>query len=434
MSFEPEKNKRKTLSFTVKPSFNQQLLYWANQFRHVCIFNSNSAKSGYELVAGVDNIGEISPLSNSFESLKKIIDEKKDWLFGSFSYDLKNEIESLSSKNPDGIGFPMVHFFQPKYIFIIRDAELEVQYINEVTNQVEIETIISQIKSLQPTTYNIQPLSIKARISRNQYLNAIQGLQQHIQQGDVYEVNFCQEFYAENADIDPVATYEKLNAISEAPFSCFYKIDWHYAMCASPERFLKRTGNKIISQPIKGTRRRGNDIREDEKLKKELLSDEKERSENVMIVDLVRNDLSRTAKRGSVKVDELFGVYTFKQVHQLISTVSSEIKEGTHPVDVIKNAFPMGSMTGAPKIRAMELIEQYESRKRGLFSGSIGYFEPNGNFDFNVVIRSILYNNNTHYLSFCTGGAITAKADPEAEYEECMVKAKAMFEVLESSC
>lgn len=166
-------------------------------------------------------------------------------------------------------------------------------------------------------------------------------------------------------------------------------------------------------------------------LKNDLAKDEKERSENIMIVDLVRNDLSKTAVKGSVKVEELCKVYSFDQVHQMISTVTSQIEENTHPIDVIKSTFPMGSMTGAPKISAMKIIENLEETKRGLYSGAVGYITPRGDFDFNVVIRSILYNHTQKYISFSVGSAITSKSDPLKEYEECLVKAKAMHEVLQ---
>ena len=171
---------------------------------------------------------------------------------------------------------------------------------------------------------------------------------------------------------------------------------------------------------------------EDQKLKQKLATDIKERSENVMIVDLVRNDLAKTAIKGSVEVEELCKVYTFDQVHQMISTVISQVSDQVHPVDILKTTFPMGSMTGAPKISAMKIIETLEETKRGLYSGAVGYFTPEGDFDFNVVIRSILYNSSKKYVSYSVGGAITAKSDPLSEYEECLVKAKAMRQVLEN--
>ena len=245
-----------------------------------------------------------------------------------------------------------------------------------------------------------------------------------------YEINFCQEFFAENTSINTVDIYEKLNAISQAPFTAYCKFGEHYLICASPERFLQKRSNTLTAQPIKGTTKRALIKADDERLIQELQNSEKERSENVMIVDLVRNDLSRIAKSGTVRVDELFGIYSFKQVHHMISTISCEVKKDVSFTDIIKNTFPMGSMTGAPKVSAMKLIDHFESTKRGLYSGAMGYIDPEGDFDFNVVIRSILYNKENKYLSFMVGSAITDKSDPEKEYEECLLKAKAMFEVL----
>ena len=212
------------------------------------------------------------------------------------------------------------------------------------------------------------------------------------------------------------------------PFASFYKQNQNVLMGASPERYLCKRGDKLYSQPIKGTYRRGKNPEEDKQLKTALRDDLKEQTENVMIVDLVRNDLSRTAAKSSVKVEELFGMYTFPQVHQLISTVSSTLKSDVHFTEAIRCSYPMGSMTGAPKISAMKLIDQYEKTKRELYSGSVGYIDPYGNFDFNVVIRSLLYDTQKQYLSLTVGGAITNQSDAEKEYEECLLKAKAIFE------
>jgi len=255
-------------------------------------------------------------------------------------------------------------------------------------------------------------------------------IQKHIQRGDVYELNYCVEFFSENCSIDMVEAWMEMNEFSPMPFSCFVKWKDKFLACASPERFLAKRNQKIISQPIKGTARRGNNADEDKIIVDRLRHDPKERAENVMIVDLVRNDLGRTAMRNSVVVEDLFGVYTFRNLHQMISTVVSEVAPSISAVDIIKGAFPMGSMTGAPKIRAMELIEKFENTKRGLYSGAVGYFSPTGDFDFNVVIRSLQYNASSKYLSFMVGSAITAKSDPEKEYDECLLKAEAMLRVL----
>ena len=243
-------------------------------------------------------------------------------------------------------------------------------------------------------------------------------------------MNFCQEFFAENTALDPVAFFLKLNEAAQAPFSAFYKLNDQYLACASPERFLKKTNNQLISQPIKGTSRRGKTPEEDEQLKTELRNDAKNQSENVMIVDLVRNDLGKSCVAGTVQVTELFGTYSFPTVHQMISTVEGTLQNDLDFVDALENAFPMGSMTGAPKVRAMQLIEQYEKTKRGLYSGAVGYITPEGDFDFNVVIRSVLYNQKNQYLSFQVGGAIVADSVPEREYEECLVKATGVMRAL----
>ena len=277
-----------------------------------------------------------------------------------------------------------------------------------------------------------EPIKIKLRIHKDEYFNKVEAMLAHIHRGDIYEANFCQEFYAENARINPLLVYSKLNQISKPPFATFLKLQDKYLLSASPERYLKKIGNQIISQPIKGTAKRSKNKIKDNLLREALSKDEKERSENIMIVDLVRNDLSKTATKGSVQVEELCKVYTFPQVHQMISTITSVVNEKTHPVDVIKSTFPMGSMTGAPKISAMQIIEALEETKRGLYSGAVGYFNPEGDFDFNVVIRSILYNQSNKFISYSVGGAITAKSDPSKEYEECLIKAKAMREVLEN--
>lgn len=352
--------------------------------------------------------------------------------FGHIAYDYKNQIENLSSKNFDGVKFPDSHFFQPRYVLKSSGENMEVNYHNEFEDEKSVKKIAKKIFNSKhiEVKKNYTPIKIKSRFSKNEYIETVKKIKAHIQRGDIYEINFCMEFYAEDTEIDPAEVFYKLNQISCAPFSCFYKLDDKYLMCASPERFIKKEGNKLISQPIKGTARRGKTVEEDEAIKHQLLHDKKELSENVMIVDLVRNDVSRIAKKGTVNVDELFGIYTFKQVHQMISTVSCELQRGISFEEIIKSTFPMGSMTGAPKIKAMELIEKYECTKRGLFSGSVGYITPEGDFDFNVVIRSILYNSTKKYLSFHAGSAITFNSDPEKEYEECMLKAKAMFEVL----
>ncbi len=398
----------------------------------ICLLNSNDFENEFELLIGIDSLAELVVKDkDSFNSLKEFYESQNDWLMGYLTYDLKNEIENIESKNIDQLNFPPIYFFRPKYIFRLKSSKWEILIDDSITLKEELASIISQIKNNTSHTKKIKDSHfIKSRLSKINYIEIVDKLKSHIKKGDIYEINFCQEFYSESAKINPFDVYEKLNSISPAPFSCYFKNKNHHLMCSSPERFLKKTANTIISQPIKGTIKRGKNEEEDQQLKKELFENQKERSENIMIVDLVRNDLSKSAQRKSVNVDELFGIYTFKHVHQMISTVSSKLREDIHFTEAIKNAFPMGSMTGAPKLRAMELIEENESTKRNLFSGSVGYIDPEENFDFNVVIRSIFYNSVNDYLSFSVGSAITINCNAENEYDECLLKARAMFESL----
>ncbi|NOQ24334.1 MAG: aminodeoxychorismate synthase component I [Bacteroidales bacterium] len=420
--------------------FKKKLLVYGNKFKRFAFLDSNNFNLNkseytyfeYNFLAGLGSIEEITGTGiDSFKNLYEFNKNTKDWLFGYLTYDLKNEIENLDSNNIDELAFPALHFFSPEIVIISKDSRISFLYYDEQYTEEEIGNIIRTIKSTDLSSINKKNLSIelKHRINKDEYIETIKELKNHIQQGNIYEINFCQEFYS-SSTIDPINTYSKLNEISPTPFSCFYKLNDKYLMSASPERFLKKVKNKVISQPIKGTIKRGSNEIEDSSLKEKLYNDPKERAENVMIVDLVRNDLSRTAKKNSVKVEELFGIYGFSQVFQLISTITSEVSKDTNLIDIIKNAFPMGSMTGAPKFRAMQLIEEYEKTKRGLYSGSVGYITPDNDFDFNVIIRSILYNQTRNYVSFTVGGAITSLADPEEEYKECMLKAEAMMKVL----
>ena len=412
--------------------FKQDLLTWAQQFREVVFLDSNDYSqqySSYDCILAVDAFTSIkTDYYNAFEDLKQYQQITKDWLFGYLSYDLKNDIEILNSNNFDGLDFPDLFFFQPKKLFLLKGNQLEIQYLNMCDDEVEddLEEIRLQIADIQ-----IPEIDIKQRISRENYLEKVSKILEHIHRGDIYEANFCMEFFAENTMINPLEKFLKLNEISKAPQAVFFKNNKQYLLSASPERYIKKEGDLIISQPIKGTAKRFIDPIEDEKSKNQLALDPKERAENIMVTDLVRNDLSRTAQKGSVKVEELCVIYSFEQVHQMISTITSKLDCQYAAADVIKTTFPMGSMTGTPKVSVLKIIEELEETKRGLYSGAVGYFTPNGDFDFNVVIRSILYNQENKYASFSVGSAITSLSIPENEYDECLLKAKAMLEVLE---
>ena len=423
---------RQRKTFKVPAGFTLAAVVAAYETETAVFLNGNTSDG-----VSILGIGEHQKITlttdNPWERLQQSIHTSKDWWLGYLSYDLKNTVEALTSENQDQLHFPLGMFVCPRLLFRQENDQVTVHF-HEALSEDEWKQLTAvfegdfQIKSSQKQTRKLV-----ARENEASYLRKIEALQNHIQQGDIYEVNYCQEFYEENATLDAFETYLSLNDRTNAPFSVYLKEGDKHLLCGSPERFIQKRGNTLTSQPIKGTTRRGKNEEEDQALIEALRNSPKEQGENVMIVDLVRNDLSKVAQRGSVKVEELFGIYSFRTVHQMISTVVAKLKPEYSGVDAIKAAFPMGSMTGAPKVRAMELIEQYEETKRGLYSGAVGYFTPEGDFDFNVVIRSILYNAMNRYLSVMVGGAITAKSDPQSEYEECMVKAKAMFEALQAT-
>lgn len=414
--------------------FKRNALRWAQQFQTICLLDSNSYQldkySSVEWLLAIDALDFCAEKANSFEALKAFVDKASDNVFGYLSYDLKNQVEDLSSENPDSVGFPLMYFFKPRYIIEIKAGK--VTFNRNYPEAFDLYERIMNVEAALPSSLVSRLSPLAARTLKDKYIANVDQIKDQIKAGDFYEMNYCCEFYAEHTAIEPLSVFEKLNQAAKAPFSSFFKLGDKYLLCASPERFLKKEGVKIISQPIKGTTRKGVTPEENRQLKNQLLHSIKERAENVMIVDLVRNDLVRSSKTATVKVEELFGIYEFPTVHQMISTVTAEAREDIHPVDIIRNAFPMGSMTGAPKVEVMKNIEAYEDQKRGLYSGSIGYFTPEGDFDLNVVIRSIFYNASSQYLSIQVGGAITYDADAHAEYDEMLLKAKGMLAALDA--
>ena len=408
------------------------MLNWVQRFNTFCFLDNHQYHIHPHtqeclLAAGVKNKLTLSTDAEALRNLQDFIYANKEkWLFGHLNYDLKNELEKLSSNHIDNIQFPELFFFEPAVLIRLNEKEMiiEAEEPENIFQQIS-HTALSKVESRE-----INAVVIKNRIEREEYLSIVRQLQQHILRGDCYEINFCQEFFAKQVYIDSLNVYKKLSDISPNPFSALYRVDDKWLVCASPERFLKKEGKRILAQPIKGTSKRiQGDNSMDEQSKEKLFHSNKDRSENVMVVDLVRNDLSKVCEEGTVHVDELYGIYSFPQVHQMISTISGELKKNISFSDIVRATFPMGSMTGAPKKRVMELIEQYEKTKRGIFSGAVGYISPVGDFDFNVVIRSIMYNSSSRYLSFQTGSAITFYSDPEKEWEECLLKAEAMKKV-----
>jgi para-aminobenzoate synthetase component 1 len=428
--------KRQFVSFPFSDLYTikQQVLDWSARF-DTCSFLDNqeypSAEHSYECLAAAGERSRLRAFAgHAFEDLKNFSLDLDDWLFGHFSFSLKSETENSPSRLPDFIGFPDLFFFVPEIIVLIHEQEICIGLFGNGHRQVFDEIV--QAFPKRSGSVKQTPL-IQNRILREEYIRIIQSLQKHIQRGDCYEINFCQEFFAEHILLDPLELYRALNKVSPTPFSAFYSVDKKFLLCASPERYLKRKGDNIISQPIKGTSARdtGNAIH-DAALRAELAASEKDRAENVMVVDLVRNDLSKICETDSVKVSELFGIYSFAQVHQMISTITGRPLAGLHWSEMVARTFPMGSMTGAPKKRVLELTELYEKSARGLFSGALGYVEPNQDFDFNVVIRSLLYNSPDRYLAYFAGSGITVNSEPEKEYAECLLKVAAFESIIKN--
>ena len=385
----------------------------------ICFLNSNNN-------SGIFTFGSEACIYDSsifaLAKLQVFLDENKgNYIFGCLNYNLKNEIEQIQCKNDDLLGFPLVNFWVPEYVIKIENGSRNYLKGNKTSESEEL--LNDFFKQEKKETFLSDSIHFSARTNKENYLKNVVKIKSLLQQGEIYELNYCQEYFAENIKINnPFELYFKLNTITKAPFSAFLNTENHQVFCGSPERFLQKKGNKLISQPIKGTAARGNSEKEDLANKETLQNKQKERSENIMIVDLVRNDFSKIAKKNSVSVDELCAIYSFETVHQMISTVSCEVKENTSFTDIIRATFPMGSMTGAPKLNAMKYIDELEDFSRGIYAGSIGYIEPNGDFDFNVIIRSLVFNKEDKYLSCAVGGAITILSEPEEEYAECQTK------------
>ncbi|WP_245975094.1 anthranilate synthase component I family protein [Deminuibacter soli] len=388
--------------------------------------NYTHTPNRYQCLLAVDAIDTFRvPVSNpgTMQALQQFLQQHNDWLFGHFNFDFGHP-----SHLPDTIGFPDAFLFQPATVIELQQHTVHISCYHHTPEQVF--RVISAETPASAQSPAITP-AFTPRISQADYIAKIQALQKHILRGDCYEINFCQEFYAASAQLNPLATYLRLAAASPAPFAAYYKTGEHHLLCASPERYVYREAQTLLSQPIKGTARRDTtNVHADELLRQQLFNSSKDRSENVMVVDLVRNDFSRLCLPGSVHVQELFGVYSFPQVHQLISTITGTLPSQATFAAILEATFPMGSMTGAPKQKVLELTSRYETVKRGIYSGTVGYIKPGGDFDFNVVIRSLLYNAQTQYLSYLVGGGITFYSDAAKEYEECLLKAAGIKKAL----
>lgn len=428
-------------SFENLQQIRANLLQWGASFDYFMLLDSNSdaeygrlpeAYLNYQFLAaaGIKRCLRLNyPI---FQPMKRFVEEQPDWYFVQISFDAKLETHGVPSQHVDLIGFPKAFVFSPLWLVLVKDNTLELHYSSSLDCG-EAKLVLQKL--LKPATSNgadkKEASKIKfSGVSFEVYQRAFESVQKHLLRGDIYEMNYCINFTASQVDIDPVGSYLRLADYSPAPFAVFYRHGSSYLLSASPERFLKKSHKCIISQPIKGTAPRGKDSVEDEALKAYLQQNGKDRSENIMITDLVRNDLSQFAEEGTVKVTDLCGVYTFRHVHQMISTIECILQQQMHAIDAIRLAFPMGSMTGAPKRNALKFIGTYETFNRGIFSGSVGYITPEGDFDLNVIIRSILYNAATRFLSIPAGSAITVYANALQEYKECCLKAQALMDVL----
>ncbi len=412
--------------------FLSRALAWASAHSHMAYLNHHGIAYPYQPFPHLLAVGcrrqVVVPhpaTANALALLQQSHHERPSWLLGYLGYDLKNQLERLESQNTDLLGTPDLYFFEPEHLLFFSPGQVT---IHSNSRPAQLYRHIAGHAPL--ATPPLPQVTLASDTTRQQYIDAVERIRQHIIDGDVYELNYCMAMHAAATLPNPLALHQQLCARSPMPFAAYLQLDGLHLLSASPERYLKKSEHTLVSQPIKGTIRRGTTPTEDEKLKFTLRYSEKEMAENMMIVDLVRNDLARCATTGSVTVNELFGIYSYRQVHQMVSTVSGRQRPGTTLADVLRATYPMGSMTGAPKVKVMELIERYERSRRGLFSGAAGYITPQGDFDLNVVIRSLMYQARQQKLAFHVGSAITYDSVPEQEYDECLLKASAITSLL----
>jgi para-aminobenzoate synthetase component I len=401
-------------------------------------------KSKNQNITIEENNSTTSLVGNPFEILKELMgkfktEDKNELPFlggavGYFAYNMGHHIEKLPSTAVDDVEIPDSCFgFYDSIIAIdhqTKETYIVAAGINEKP-ETAIENLNRKLKSITALSLVNKEgevcSEIQSNFTKEAYLKAVQRIKDYIRSGDIYQANLTQRFkcYTEEA---PFSIYSRLRQLNPAPFACFMNFGEGHILSSSPERFLKIQDNMIETRPIKGTRPRGKTADEDKANKEELLSSEKDKSELLMIVDLERNDLGKVSKTGTVKVPELFYPEEYATVHHLVATVTGEMQDGLEPIDVIQAAFPGGSITGAPKIRAMEIIDELEPTQRNIYTGSIGYLGFNGSIDFNIAIRTIVMKEGTAY--FQAGGGIVWDSDPELEYEETLHKAKALFRTL----
>ncbi|MGM0375600.1 MAG: chorismate-binding protein [Bacteroidota bacterium] len=426
---------RKWFSFSIGGSaraFEQKLYQLVHDFEHAVVltdkypfYNGHAHQyKEFDLMAGFD---ALDVFTDDIRELESAANRLNDWLLGYFSYDLKNELESaLTTENRGPIGFQKLRFFRPRYLIKKSGENWHLGYDTRHDTPRSCNNFLDNLKAGTNPDSELPDIEFEAGVTREYYLNTVEKLKNHIRRGDIYEINYCIDFFAENVSLNPSFVFDSLLELAPMPFGALVRDHDSFLMGASPERYLRKRGARIISQPMKGTARRNPESFDDLQVMKGLAESDKERAENIMIADLVRNDLSRMAARGTVKVDDLCSVFSYPGVYQMITTISAQMHSDARWLDPVRSSFPMGSMTGAPKFSAMKLIDRYERMARELYSGSVGYITPEMDFDFNVVIRSFLYNQHSGYLSYTVGSAITDACDASSEYDECLLKANAL--------
>lgn len=351
---------------------------------------------------------------------------------GYFSYDMGRILESFIDTSDSNIDIPDSIFYLYENI-IIFDHENNKTYITAlgfIDNSIEdIYNTILEKYSDEETEVELEEKNTEfhSNFTKDEYMRAISRMREYIRDGDMYIANMTRNVWCDNYD-DSFYIYENLRTINPAPFAAYMDCGDFQIISSSPERFMYVQDRKVYTRPIKGTRPRGQNIEEDNKNREELMNSEKDKSELLMIVDLERNDLSKVCKASSVKVTDLFKIEEYATVFHLVSEIEGELEEGVSSVKCIRECYPGGSITGAPKIRAMEIIEELEGLKRNIYTGCIGYFDLRGNCDFNIAIRTIIKKGNKAY--FGVGGGITYESDAEAEWYETIDKAKALMRVL----
>ncbi len=356
---------------------------------------------------------------NPWELFGELRNSEGGWWFGYLAYDLKNHVENLQSENPDPVNAPDLYMMKPETVIRCDHQSGEISVLE---GHFDLSANDIVVNDDEWSVYDL-----KMPVDRQEYVRMIRKSQDYIYEGDFYEINLSHQLEGSFTG-NPLGLYKRMRLHGPVPFGAFLNVDDMVLCSASPERFLQKKGSTLISQPIKGTAPRHDDPALDARNSNELLN-EKNLAENLMIVDLVRHDLSKISVEGSVNVKSLFEIQSFKTVHQLLSTVEAEVKRDSDPVKIIKACFPMGSMTGAPKVSVMKAIDRLEKTSRGIYSGCIGYISPENDFDFNVVIRTAIIKNGKIYYQ--VGGAITSDSDPGQEWDETLLKAKALTDILD---